>query len=256
MKNIVYYLLIIFFLGSCEQTTTSPNTSSTKNQAGLSNSGSGIGGSTARFTIAQAHLYIATEDRLFTYDLSNPAIPTFQTKHELSGVETIFSQDNYLYLGTQNGVLIFDISNPNQPHQISTYPHITSCDPVIAKGNYAYSTLRTNSNQPCWRGINSLDIIDISNKKNPTQVARVNLTGPIGLGIHQNDLYICDDNQIKHFKVDQPESPNYAGATPLDGCFDIIIQDQLLIAVSSKGIHQFYIESNGTLTKLSTILTK
>jgi len=259
MKTINLYLLIIvgLFIYSCDQSSTSPNTSSTQSSGGsvsaINSNGTGIGGSTARFTIAQNHLYIATEDALYVYSLEKPDQPIFQSQQNLFGVETIFSLDDYLYLGTQTGVLIFDITNPSNPSQISIYRHITSCDPVIVQGDFAYSTLRNSSDQ-CRRGINSLDIINIANKSNPTQVARVNLDGPIGLGIYDHHLYVCDNGYIKHFDVSNPSQPQLMRANGLPGCFDIIVNKQILIAVSDQGIHQYSINQNGQLNSLSTIM--
>lgn len=259
MKNLSLYLFIIVGLSmnSCDQSTTSPNSSTTQsntNNVSVNNpNGTGTSGSIARFTIAQNHLYIATEDALNVYSLEKPDEPVFQSKQDFFGVETIFSLDNYLYLGTQTGVLIFDISNPNNPNRISTYRHVTSCDPVIVQGDFAYATLRNSSDQ-CRRGINCLDIINIANKSNPTQVARVDLHGPIGLGIYNNNLYVCDNDYIRQFDVSNPNKPISIRSNGLPGCFDIIVNGDILIAVSKQGIHQYSIDQNGRLTSLSSIL--
>ena len=259
MKNLNLYLFIIvgLFMYSCDQDPTSPRSSTSQsngNDVSFNNpNGTGTSGSTARFTIAKNHLFIAMEDALYVYSLEKPDQPIFQSQQELFGVETIFSLENHLYLGTQTGVLIFDITNPNNPNRISTYRHITSCDPVIVQGNFAYSTLR-NSSEQCRRGINCLDVINITNKLNPTQVARVNLEGPIGLGIYNNNLYVCDNDYIRQFDVSNPAKPTSIRSTGLPGCFDIIVNNDILIAVSNQGIHQYNIAKNGQLSTLSTIL--
>lgn len=259
MKNINLYIIsiIALFTFSCNQDATSPSSStSTKSgsEVSINNpSGTGTSGSTARFTIAKNHLYIATEDALYVYSLEKPDQPVFQSQQNLFGVETIFSLENNLYLGTQTGVLIFDITNPNSPNRISTYRHITSCDPVVVQGDFAFSTLRNSSDQ-CRRGINCLDVINVADKSNPKQVARVNLDGPIGLGIHNQYLYVCDNDYIKQFDVSDPSNPTLIRSNGLPGCFDIIVNGQTLIAVSNLGIHQYNIEQTGQLSSLSTIL--
>lgn len=248
MKNFLLLCMLLTIMFSCEEGAVSQNQSSSSGNSGTT----GTGGSTARFTIANDHLYIATEEALSTYSIEDPLKPDFKSQQAFFNVETIFSLDNYLYLGTQVGVLIFDISTPNNPLHLSTYSHITSCDPVVVQGNYAYSTLRSGG-QGCWRGVNSLDIIDITNKEDPRLVSQNPMVGPIGLGISGDHLYVCDDDHIKHFDVSNPTLPSYIRETELMGCFDVIINGERLIAVSNQGVSQYKIEPSGFLTPLSTI---
>ena len=81
------------------------------------------------------------------------------------------------------------------------------------------------------------------------------MENPIGLGITEDYLYVCDNNKIKIYSLNNPESPFFQGFTILNGCFDIIIKNDLLIAVTNQGVTQFTIKSDGTLEKLSVITT-
>src|SRR5688572_8730163 len=55
------------------------------------NSGTGTGGSLARFTIVGNYLYIADHSMVNIYDISDPASPVlFETEDVGFGVETIF----------------------------------------------------------------------------------------------------------------------------------------------------------------------
>lgn len=250
MKKILIALSLLILLG-CSEDSASTNTN---NQTTAGSGGTGKGGSLARFTIAKNHLYIATSSALFTYSIAKADQPAFIKKIDLSaGVETIFSLGNYLYLGTQNGMLIYDITLASSPAFTSNYWHITSCDPVVANQNYAFVTLRDGSE--CRRGQNRLDVIDIRDKVNPRQVSSTALIQPIGLGIHNDVVYVCDNGSIKRFTIATPSKPLLQGVTSLAGVFDIIIHEDFLLAVHPLGVTQYSIASDGTLTLQSTITT-
>lgn len=61
------------------------------------------------------------------------------------GTETIFPYENYLLLGTQDGMYIYNLSNPAIPSQVTQFQHIRSCDPVVAENGYAYITLSSSN---------------------------------------------------------------------------------------------------------------
>lgn len=255
MKKFTQTTLTILFcitlIAGCSKDSSSPSNDPTSIDGGGI---TGTGGSLARFSIVNNNLYILTQNTLFTYSLADKRHPKYQTSvFVATGAETLFSLDNTLLIGTQNGMLIYALDNPNKPKYISTYAHVRSCDPVVAKGQYAYSTLRVASN--CDRGVNRLDVIDILNINSPKQVSSLDMENPIGLGITQNHLYVCDNNKIKIYSLSNPESPVLQGYTVLTGCFDIIIKNDILLAVGKQGVTQFTIKNDGTLESLSVITT-
>ncbi len=76
---------------------------------------------------------------------------------------------------------IFNIDDRLKPLKLSTYQHIFSCDPVVADDKYAYVTLRSGNS--CFRGVNRLDIIDISDLTNPKFATSMNMSNPYGLAL-------------------------------------------------------------------------
>ncbi len=249
MKKTIYLFSLLFLLG-CGTDSTSPSVNTSEGRG----SSTGTGGSLARFTIAKDHLYIATESELYTYSLATASQPSFVSKIPLTtGVETIFSLGDYLYLGTQGGMLIYDIRQANRPEFASNYWHVTSCDPVVANENYAFVTLRNGSE--CRRGENRLDIIDVQNKRAPNLMRSINMENPIGLGLYNNFLFVCDNGKIKRFDVTTPLFPVQEESTAVAGVFDIIINGDILIAVHTGGVSQYLISNDGTLTLQSTITT-
>ncbi|MFY0644641.1 MAG: hypothetical protein JXR19_09275 [Bacteroidia bacterium] len=258
MKKIYILICVAIMAFGCSGDKSSPSPRAVSETSDLSNSGNGnngtgVGGSMARFTIAGDHLYIATTNTLYTFSLANSTKPELKSEIALNFfAETIFHINGTLLLGTQGGVMIYSLNNPDMPSYESVYQHIVSCDPVVASGSYAYSTLRTETN--CSRGVNRLDVIDISDIKNPNRVTSFNMNNPKGLGIAGDRLFVCDGDDIKRYSLSTPSFPEYSGiATSIENCFDLIPIGDLLIVSSGAGIYQFTIESDGDLTLLSKI---
>lgn len=253
MKKIIYIFILFAFACSSENTpsTSKSDSSAFSNEGG--SSGTGIGGSTARFTIVGDYLYIATTNTLYAFNISNPEKPELKSETELNAfTETIFSLDNQLLLGTQSGVLIYSLTNPEKPLYRSIFEHITSCDPVVAKGNFAYSTLRMGTG--CNRGVNRLDVIDISNLSNPILTSSLTMNNPTGLGISGDYLFVCDNNELARVDISNPNNIQEQKRISLLGCYDVIPVDNRLIVATENGILQFEVAIDGNLTLLSTIV--
>ena len=254
MKTIKYffYILLAAAVTACESESISP---SVKSQDGFANT-SGQGGSLARFSIAGDYLYVVTDKDLVTFDLNDPMHPEYQgTVEVVNGVETIFSYNNHLLLGTTTGMFVYSLDNPSAPKYTSQFSHVMSCDPVVAANNVAYVTLR-NGSECGARGVDRLDVLDISNLRNPYLIQSFNMTNPIGLGILDQHLFVCDAGSIKTYDIKDPQSPAYLLSTVQNGCFDIIAHDGRLIVVGEDGVYQYQVENNGSLIFLSKIATE
>ena len=145
----------------------------------------------ARFTIVGDYLYTVDSYNLKSFDISDQLNPEFREEVNLGwGVETIFPYDNNLFIGTQSGMHIYSLEKREKPSWISTYEHITSCDPVVVQGDYAYVTLRGGAE--CQNFNNQLDIIDISELEQPSLFKTYPMINPHGLGIDDNCLFITE----------------------------------------------------------------
>lgn len=264
MKNL-FILGICFAIASCgADNSTSPstgNTTKTGGESGISTmdasggNGTGVSGSMARMTSSTTHLYVATSNSLFTFSLENLDEPKLVSEQAIDNfVETIFQYDGKLFLGTRSGMLIYTLTNPDKPEYRSTFTHVFSCDPVVVSNPYAYSTLRQGTE--CDRGVNRLDVIDVSNIDQPYLVNSYDLSNPRGLGIYGDHLYVCDNNRILHFSLLNGMPQDVDNSYELDGAYDLIPYNGVLIAVASSGIHQYRMENDGSLTLLSKILTQ
>jgi hypothetical protein len=212
----------------------------------------GKGGSMARFTITNNHLYTVSDNELSVFDIREANNPTSKNKINIGGgVETIFPLNNNLFIGTQNGMKIMDVSNPIDPNQLSDYRHITSCDPVVANDKYAYVTLRTDN--ACMRGTNELQVIDISDLRKPVMVKNYNMNKPQGLALDGNDLFVCD-GVLKWYDASVPDSLVIKSTFPVEGT-DLIVHDGILMVIGAGGLSQ-YTYDTGELKLLSRIPTK
>ncbi|WP_041628068.1 LVIVD repeat-containing protein [Owenweeksia hongkongensis] len=244
MKKLLLLTASILFLVSCQDGVS--DTSAIP--------GTGQGGSLARFAISSDFMFAVNGQSLKVFSLSDPENPRLLSTQNLGvNVETIFLRDSAtLFIGSTDGMFIYDISNaPNIIH-LSTYRHVTSCDPVVANENYAYVTLRSSvNNNACSRGVNQLDILDISDLTMPQEVNRIPMDHPIGLGLYGDTLLVCDDG-IKVFSTVDPRNPYLITTQKEIDAVDIIPYGKQMIISTSTGFEQ-YEYHKGELKFLSKI---
>jgi hypothetical protein len=242
------YLLMIISLGFVAFNACNKDSGS---DTGSNNSEVGTSGSLARFTITNNHLFTVDNEKLKSFSLADEHNPVPVAENEVGfGIETIFAgKNNILFLGSQFGMYIYDVSEPSYAGRISYYQHIYSCDPVVANDHYAYVTLSTTSR--CGRNTNELNIVDISNLENPVMVKSYPMTQPNGLGISNNNLFVCDDG----LKVYDATNVNDIKLLHKFGipAIDVIPMDTLLMVLANDGLHQYKYKA-GQITLLSNLL--
>lgn len=206
----------------------------------------GVGGSMARFTIVGNYLYAVDRTKLHVLDISEAANPQLRQSQTVGfDIETIFPYNQRLFIGAESGMFIYDVqTDPAKPVRLSEYLHITACDPVVAEGNYAYVTLRSNNN--CRGFANQLEVIDISDIKRPRQVKVIPMTNPAGLGIKNNLLFVCDGaSGLKVFDRTDPINLRQIQRFDKINTFDVIPLDNTLLMVGSDGFFQYVYENDG-----------
>lgn len=219
-------------------------------------SGPGLGGSLARFAISLDHLYILDGSDLRVVDVSTETNPQIGTRQSVSwDIETIFPYSDKLFIGSRSGMHIFDISSPESPSLVSTYAHVSSCDPVVVDGDYAYVTLR--SGNPTYQGFsNQLEVIDIKDLSNPQLLETYSMTNPHGLGIDDNILFICDgDAGLKVYDASDIHSisDHLLAAHKNINAYDVIPYNNVLIMIGDDGIFQYNYANPEKITLLSHI---
>jgi len=215
----------------------------------------GIGGSMARFTIAQDHLYTVDESTLRVYNVARPSDPTPGASLNLGwGIETIFPYKDKLFVGSQTGMFIIDAANPAQPTQMSAFTHLQSCDPVVVDDQYAYVTLRSG---PTCRNttLNQLDVVDITDLRNPRLVKTYPMQNPHGLGKDGNTLFICDGTAgLKVYDAADVQAidQNRLGTQDIHS-YDVIPFRNVAIVVGNDGLYQYDYSDPKNLKLLSKI---
>ena len=245
MKKLFPLLIILTLFVNCSQDGNNASNEMMGNNDGQ-------GGSLARFAMLGDYLYTVDEHGLNVYNIATPTDPVFVNNVPIGfRIETLFNYKEYLYIGSQTGMYIYSVSSPEFPEYLADVQHFTSCDPVVANATTAYVTLW--SELGCGSTLNQLEIYDITDIVNPTLLSVRNLTAPKGIGLYGDYLIVCDD-EIKIFDVSDPtNSVLVHNINRL--AFDVIIQEDLLIAIGQNGIYQYQLNEDNitTTTELSAI---
>jgi len=248
MRNSLLFIAIIFLLG-CDKSSSSES-------AAYANGG-GKGGSLARFTVVGDYLYTVDKQTLKVFDISDPSKPSLKRSVNAGfEIETIFPFKDKLFLGSTSVVYIFSIDDPSNPQKLSEAISPTvmrRCDPVVAKYNVAYATLRTNG--PCGGTTSILAVFDITDIKNPVQKIAVPVGEPYGLGYSGNTLFVCDRMYgISVYDISKPFDPVRVKTVTTDShpnFIDVIPYNNILVCWTSTGIilYDISVPQNPTLVK-------
>ncbi|MEM6265368.1 MAG: hypothetical protein AAGI38_22895 [Bacteroidota bacterium] len=218
----------------------------------------GVGGSMARLTLVNNHLYYVTRDGLVPISIQNPIEP--ESRNLISfgwEIETIYPFKDHLFVGSRTGMFIFDLVDPAEPNMLGTFQHANACDPVVVEGNTAYVTLRDGNE--CDNFINQLEVVDVSNLTNPRLLKTYPMYNPHGLGIKDGILFICDgDDGLKiydaadPYAIDQNQLAHYKNIST----YDVIPLADLLLMIGNDGLYQYDYSDLNNIRLLSVIPTQ
>lgn len=220
-------------------------------------SAQGQAGSMARFALYDRFLYTVGQNDMQLFDISVPQKPAFSTKINLGwGIETIFPYRDKLFIGSTTGMFIFDNSNPEKPEQLAQFQHAMACDPVAVTDNRAYVTLRSGT--ACNRGLNQLDVVDITDLRAPRLLKSYPMQNPHGLGVDYPNVYVCEGahglktlNAANDFDVKQLQH-----LTGMDAYDVIPLSNKILLMIGKDGLYQFDVSNPSNLRQLSKIPVK
>lgn len=246
MKRLIYLLAVSAFLSACNK---ADNSSTPDNFDG----GSGQGGSLARFTIAQNHLYVVDDMKLYSYSLANAAQPQIKSTTTLGeDIETIYAYGDKLFIGSRNAMYIYSISDAANPEHLGQASHVRACDPVVAKDNYAYVTVR--SGNTCGGTVSALMVYDITYIMSPSLQKTITLHSPYGLGVKGNRLYVCNGAAgMNVYDITNPTNPQLVKEFHDDIYYDVIPTNDLLICMVEGGTSLYQYESSQELVKAAKI---
>ncbi|MCS6934504.1 MAG: hypothetical protein NZM35_05045 [Chitinophagales bacterium] len=202
MLRIVSTLLFLCLVYSCAKESVD-NFNGTNGK----NNSNGKSGSITRFTTYNDYLYVLDHNKIKTYYTGDGNLTLTSTVTTDYGLETITIYDGTIYIGSRTGLYILDITNPSYPVLLSKTERsdiFGRCDPVVIKGHYAYSTVKTIVNVcGTLNTISALITYDVSNKHQPQEIDVKTMEMPNGLGIYKNLLFVCDegDDAIHVFDI-------------------------------------------------------
>lgn len=215
----------------------------------------GIGGSLARFTLADHYMYTVDNSSLRVFDVKNEAKPNQVSTVQIGwNIETIFPYENNLFIGSRNGMFIYDASNPLQPTLLSVFQHAQACDPVFVEGDLAYVTLHGGTE--CQNFDNQLDIIDIKDLKNPKLLKTHPMHRPHGLSVVDGTVYLCEDDEgLKVLNAKDWSKLDLLSHLKHFQAYDVITLPWLnqAIVIGKDGMYQFDITNPAKLKELSRI---
>lgn len=218
----------------------------------------GQGGSLARFTITQGNLYAVDDSRLKAFSLADPMAPVFTANIELGwGVETIFPTADKLFIGTTTGMHIYGLDDPLNPEHLSTFEHVLACDPVVVSGDLAYVTLW--GGRDCGSVGDQLEIIDVSDPRNPESVQITPMSNSHGLSVAEGKLFLCSTWEgLKVFDLDDEGLLGDELSTATDiNARDVIVlphkNEAIVLGYYQEGIQQYQYTDDGQLTPTSRI---
>lgn len=219
----------------------------------ISSGGSGVGGSMARFTIANNFLYAVDYSSIRPFDLAQVAKPEAKEPVYIGwDIETVFPYENQLFIGSQSGMHIYDITEPATPGFLSIFEHANACDPVVVQDDIAFVTLRGGTE--CQTFTNQLDIIDVSNLTSPELIKSYAMDNPHGLGVKDNCLYICEgDYGLKHFDISDVNDIKLLNHFDDLHALDVIPVQETLLLIGGDGFHQYEGLCQSDIAYLSTI---
>lgn len=206
--------------------------------AGDSNA-TGTGGSMARFTIVESFLYALHESYIQLVRIDDPVNPSLWSRVDVGwGIETIFPYGDNLFIGSNTGMFIYDNTDPENPTRLSSFAHVTSCDPVVAQGDYAYVTLRSGSF--CGGGVDRLDILDITDLTDPVMIETYSMQGPYGLAIDGSTLFVADGVAgLKVYDATDPADIDLIAFETDHETYDIILIPPVAIVIGPDGLDQY-----------------
>lgn len=231
-------ILLIGIVGACTDGGTSKS-SDISSIPSVSIGATGKGGSMARFALTDTALFVLTNNSLQSYNIKNQASPVLQNTVALNNdMETLFPYDTLLFIGSQSGMYVYTLNPEYELQYVSDYWHVTSCDPVVFDGTYAYVTLNS-AHEMCGRYINQLDIINMENIREPYQINSYEMESPKGLGVDGNLLFICDNNSLKIYDKSNPYNIQIKNTFTIPNIYDVIPYRGNLIVTSQSGIVQY-----------------
>ncbi len=257
-SKLFIYTVFLFTFWSCEKSSNSPLSPT---------STTGTAGSYAQFMIVGDFLYTINDTEIKTLSLEDASAPVLIHTQEIGErIESIFNLDNRLFIGSGSGLYIYTIQDDGIPAYTSHFSYdvfpIYPCDPVVANDSFAFVTLNTVLSGSSCRGnidiqVNELVIFDITDISNPQIISEYSLSGPKGVGLDGNTLFVCDNEEgLKIFDVTNKLEIKLIAHKDGFKAYDVIPLGGLLLVVGPENLYQFDYSDLNDIREVSRISIK
>jgi len=252
MKNVVYFIFLVFFTFNC---------TSNLNEGSIEET---LSGSYSRLLIKNDFLYAINNSELATYDVSDKMSPVLINKQDVGfNIENIYISDDIIFIGSSQRLFIYEIKStgiPVRKNSVAYFAEIMcSADPVIVSNNIAYITLSSVSidNGNCWRSsdLNELRIYDVTKVENPKLLSTFPMSNPKGLAIDNNILFVCElDKGVKILDVSDKSKPVLIRSLEGFYAYDVIVKNKILYVVGKDEIREFDYANIDDIHMISNII--
>jgi len=216
-------------------------------------------GTANRIATVDESMFIINRAQIFSFDISDDQISQHSAYRFTENIgwqmETIFAQEDLLYIGSQNGMSIHRLT-ASAIRWEGEYFHATGCDPVLPiDDGIAYLTLR--SGDECPGDINSLNVLDINNSRNPFLIQEIEMTSPFGLSLIGDILYVGEGNNgLRTFDASNRSALSEISHNRDISAYDIIAhptRTDVVLLASEQGLVQYGVDGD-QFNALSEIL--
>ena len=208
-------------------------------------------GTANRIAIADESMFLINRAQMFSFDIAGDQISEHKNYSFMDyfgwQMETIFAQDDLLYIGSQNGMSIHRLASSSIEWE-GEFFHPIGCDPVlpIEEEGIAYLTVR--GGDECNGNINSLNVLDVSNSRNPFLIQEIEMTSPFGLSLIGDILYVGEGNNgLRTFDASNRSALSEISYNRDISAYDIIAHptrmDVILLA-SESGLVQYGVDGD------------
>lgn len=204
-------------------------------------------GTINRIGLNKGYVYVVGKDKMHVFN-NYSGFSKVKEMEVAENTETIYTDANRLYLGSQSEVTIYTLDDPSNPYKAGDVAHTTSCDPVLAMGDVAYSTLRSASSEGCGSGDNILMVINVKRASRSTEIASFDLKSPYGLSMINNYLFVGQGkNGLTIFDAKDKKSLSKEKDFENIETYDIMVhptKNDVIITTNSRGIKEYQINWN------------
>lgn len=220
------------------------------------NSGSGVG-SVNRIVAYDGYVYAVSKGKMNVFD-SRAGFQQVLSESMGWNMETVFPMGDRLFVGSSSSVDIYDISNRERPNFLSSYWHMTSCDPVLpVNESTAYVTLRTGDFSECPGDENELLVIDISSNEIIEEIQEILMDSPYGMTLIGDKLYVGEGSYgMSVFDASDRRNLQLIKRDQTVEAFDVLAhptRSDVLLMASADGLVQYQLDINQNLQLISHI---